>query len=199
MIESGWTTADYAFLISLCSLALASASFIWNIWAKFIYPKPKVKINVGISYCDFPSNSIVTAHSNGELSHASSKDNLTNPSVSFSATNHGPGEVILQLTIGTFTRFRIGKKSNLAHFNPYNDYPDDLTSRGSFSGGIPKKLEVGETFTAYFPIMKDWVNSDKLKRFGFSDSFDRIHLCSSKDGRDLGRLILEPPVETIDD
>ncbi|NOR63537.1 MAG: hypothetical protein GQ535_13710 [Rhodobacteraceae bacterium] len=194
VIESGWTTADYAFVISLFSATIALISLGWSIWSKFIYPKPRVKIHVGVSYCDSPANAIVTAHHDGSLIQASSKDNLTHPSVSFSAINHGPGDVVLQLAVGTVSKFWLRHKNELAAFNPYNSYPTDLLTGGAFSGGIPKELKVGETFTVYFPIMKSWVESENLRRFGFSDSFGRIHLCSKIDGRNLMNLILNPPV-----
>ena len=42
------TTADWALIISLCSLLLAMAGFVWNVWSKFIYPKPKVRVSIGV-------------------------------------------------------------------------------------------------------------------------------------------------------
>jgi hypothetical protein len=35
------TTADWALVISLCSVAVSLAGFVWNVWSKFIYPRAK--------------------------------------------------------------------------------------------------------------------------------------------------------------
>jgi len=191
-------TADWAIVISLCALAISAGSFIWNVWSTFIFPKAKVKVHVGFSYCDVPGNVIVTAHDDGSLPQVSSLESLTHPSVSFFATNHGPGDVNLQLAIGTDSVFKVRKRNEIVSFHPYNEYPSDLSTVGVFSGGLPKKLKVGETITVYFPVVKDWVLFESLKRFGFSDSFGRQHFCSAKDARSLNRLILNPPLEASD-
>jgi len=38
-------TADWALVIGLFSLVVSVASFIWNVWSKFIYPKPVVRVS----------------------------------------------------------------------------------------------------------------------------------------------------------
>jgi hypothetical protein len=32
------TTADWALVISICSAIVSLASFVWNVWSKFVYP-----------------------------------------------------------------------------------------------------------------------------------------------------------------
>ena len=39
------TVADWALVISICSAAVLLAGFVWNVWSKFIYPKPKVAVS----------------------------------------------------------------------------------------------------------------------------------------------------------
>jgi hypothetical protein len=39
------TTADWALVISIFSAVVAVASFLWNVWSKFIYPKPVVRVS----------------------------------------------------------------------------------------------------------------------------------------------------------
>jgi hypothetical protein len=39
------TTADWALVISLCSAVVSLAGFVWNVWSKFIYPKPRVQVS----------------------------------------------------------------------------------------------------------------------------------------------------------
>ena len=70
-------TADWAFVISILSLIVSAASFIWNVWSKFIYPKPVLRVS-------FSMVQIVG-------------DNLDEiPCVlRLSATNMGPSEVTL--------------------------------------------------------------------------------------------------------
>jgi hypothetical protein len=43
-------TADWALVISLFSAVIALSSLAWNVWPKFIYPKPTVRIR--LSYND---------------------------------------------------------------------------------------------------------------------------------------------------
>src|SRR5437016_14515453 len=38
------TTADWALVISILSAAVSLAGFIWNVWSKFIYPKPILRV-----------------------------------------------------------------------------------------------------------------------------------------------------------
>jgi hypothetical protein len=39
------TTADWALVISICSAIVSLAGFVWNVWSKFIYPKPRVQVS----------------------------------------------------------------------------------------------------------------------------------------------------------
>lgn len=38
-------TSDWALIISLFSLLLSLAGFIWNVWSKFVFPKPRVAVS----------------------------------------------------------------------------------------------------------------------------------------------------------
>jgi hypothetical protein len=40
--------ADWALLISLLSLAISIAGFVWNVWSKFIFPKPKIDLSLTV-------------------------------------------------------------------------------------------------------------------------------------------------------
>ena len=49
-------TAEYALIISITSLLLAFCSLIWNVWSKFIFPKPAISFGCNlITSIDFPS------------------------------------------------------------------------------------------------------------------------------------------------
>ena len=56
------TTSDWALIISLCSLAVALSSFVWNVWSKFIYPKPTVRVTLQATII-FQPGSTITADS----------------------------------------------------------------------------------------------------------------------------------------
>ncbi|WP_299500406.1 hypothetical protein [uncultured Roseobacter sp.] len=84
------TTADWAITISLASLALSIAGFIWNVWSKFIYPKARLR--VGIS---------------NRIAFGEGWDH--NPeSICLSVVNHGPGEVTLDNTVARPRRRWLG-------------------------------------------------------------------------------------------
>jgi hypothetical protein len=70
-------TADWALIISICSAVVSLAGFVWNVWSKFIYPKPKVRVSFAmVQIIELDSDDI--------------------PSVlRLSATNMGPSEVTL--------------------------------------------------------------------------------------------------------
>lgn len=44
------TTADWALTISLLSFVVSLGGFVWNVWSKFIHPKPKVRVNFAMSF-----------------------------------------------------------------------------------------------------------------------------------------------------
>jgi hypothetical protein len=62
---------------------------------------------------------------------------------------------------------------------PLDHASSDQTS-GVFSGGLPKRLAVGEQFSVYLtPNFKD-LAEDGYDRIGFSDTFGRYHWATSR-------------------
>jgi hypothetical protein len=51
------TTADWALVISLLSAATSLAGFIWSVWSKFIYPKPRVRVSFSMVSVIYPRRS----------------------------------------------------------------------------------------------------------------------------------------------
>lgn len=158
------TTADWALIISCGSLVISLAGFVWNVWSKFIFPKPRLRVHIGISSF-FPN-----------------PDNYPDV-ISLIATNWGPSEITLHSAIAKKHGFW---RNKLALINPLKSQPWSFNrdSDGPFSGGLPKKLSVGESFTSYFPVAKNWLKED-LVQFGFSDTFGRKHWCSKRNGKRL--------------
>jgi hypothetical protein len=119
-------TADWAFIVSLCSVVIALFSVLWNIWSKFIYPKPTVRVG-------FSHMAIV----------GSEEEILT-----LSATNMGPISVTLHSAIvrkkRKWLRKWLSRMRTYGILLPLHDYPfrKDHTI-GPFSGGLPKTVEVG--------------------------------------------------------
>jgi hypothetical protein len=74
------TTADWALLISICSAAISLAGFIWNVWSKFIYPKPRVDVSFNFM---------------AVVSGGKKEDSV----LGLSATNMGPASVTLYCVI----------------------------------------------------------------------------------------------------
>jgi len=155
------TTADWAIIISLVSAVFAIASFVWNIWEKFIYPKPKLSVRL----------SLVISMDMDE------KSTLCNPeALQLSATNHGPGPIKISQTIGRLKRQSVFKRPLGAILKTYGNWPFETETShiGGFS--IPRKLEVGDTIIQYLrPISNDYKD---VVKFGYTDSFNRKHWAS---------------------
>lgn len=150
------TTADWALTISLLSFVISVASFIWNVWSKFIFPKPKIRVSFGprvLMQDDEPDHHILILH----------------------ATNYGPGEVTLHMAIGRARPSRLKKLRHLI-FNPLHNFPVELDrTLGPFSGGLPKKIAVGESFSSYFVLLHKGFRDEPIIDVGFCDTFDRNH------------------------
>jgi hypothetical protein len=111
--------------------------------------------------------------------------------VSLSATNFGPTEVTLHLAISR-RRPRLwisNRDTPFALLKPL-DNVDAMTTSGPFSGGLPKKLMIGEQFSAYLPVVREWFEKNELDLFGFSDTFNRFHWCSRRNAADFRRKML---------
>jgi|SRR5271170_2654048 len=170
------TTGDWAFIISLCSFAVALSGFVWNVWSKFIYPKPKVRVSFQATIIFHPGS-----------------DDHRREFLTLSATNLGPGDVTLHSAIIRQHRekwwknwrsfFKKHLRREYGLLNPLEGFPLRFDhSVGPFSGGLPKKITTGENFSSYFPRQVDWFKRKRV-RIGFSDSFGRNHWCSKQDVR----------------
>jgi hypothetical protein len=82
----------WALVISICSAAVSLAGFVWNVWSKFIYPKPRVRISFQMMRTVLPGTGI------GEQV------------LVLSATNMGPVQVTLRTALIAYPKFfHIGK------------------------------------------------------------------------------------------
>lgn len=170
------TTADWALVVSLCSFGVALASFVWNVWSKFLYPRAKVRASIAVMMIF-----------DGDGSPA-------RRFVQISATNYGPTEITLH---GHQAKRRQGllwfkTNSKLALINSIA-HPDFMEPAGFIAPGFPKKLNVGESAAVYVSAQspKRWIDEEDLYYFGFSDTFGRHHWCSRANARKFRRDCVE--------
>ncbi|KJC44114.1 hypothetical protein UB31_21320 [Bradyrhizobium sp. LTSP849] len=159
-------TADWALVISICSAATSLAGFVWNVWSKFIYPKPRVQV----------SFSMVRAIRLGV-----SEDDPPR-ALMLSATNMGPSEVTLRSALVKFKPYWFSEVSHgllntLPTMPMSTDYETEyeMGGGGPFAAGFPKKLAVGESFSAYLVPDHETLAKGNYERIGFDDSFNRMH------------------------
>lgn len=173
---AGLTTADYALIVSICSAFLSLFSLGWNIWSKFIYPKPKVRISVDLKYAHLSSGHIVSIGADGRFAGGTPSNELSLPAIEISVANFGPGPVTVTSAVGKPKKaLPLEKSEGLAIVTAYDHYPLDLNSKNVFGGGLPKTLDVGGELTLYFPVDSDLTGEGSLKKLGVRDSFSRFH------------------------
>jgi len=157
------TTSGWALLISLVSLIIASASLVWNVWSKFIFPKPTLDVSFMLMqvWGSEPKQRYLT----------------------LGFTNFGPGAVLIDCAVARPKRPWFKRRTSLGMLNPIHDLrrPDD--PMGPYAGGLPKKLGVGEQHTLYFPYVADVFAREPLEAIGVHDSFRRSHWAPRRDWR----------------
>lgn len=164
-MANGLTTADYALIVSIFALTITIGNFVWNVWSKFIFPKPHLEVGIFI----------MTALTLG--------DNSTPKAICMSAVNHGPGEVELTTSIGRVRRKKFWKKPMGAVFKSYNNWPFDMDSFTLGGYNLPQRLSVGQRYQMFLRPSPN--NYADLTKFGFADTFGRNHWASTSSVRRL--------------
>jgi hypothetical protein len=165
------TTADWALVISICSAVVSLAGFVWNVWSKFIYPKPNLRVHLSMVTFIEP--------------HADDAGDLQ--ALSLSATNMGPVEITLKKAMIVFQRSWFADKTyGILNVLPGPPSSSDYESEyelggGPFAGGFPKKLAVGEQFSVYLVPDHETLARGDYERIGFDDSFGRTHWAPRRD------------------
>jgi len=157
------TTADWALVISILSAIVSLTSFVWNVWSKFIYPKPAVRVSLAMVQVVEPGSDYI-------------------PSVlRLGATNMGPGEVSLSNALTQF-RGHSYQSEGFGLLSTLDNYPlhQDI-ERGYFGAGFPAKVAVGEQFSAYLYPAHERLAKGDYQRIGFTDSFGRNHWAPRQD------------------
>jgi hypothetical protein len=134
------------------------------VWSKFIYPKAKVRVTFGMKTLMYPDD----RSRNYDL-------------LCLSATNMGPGEVTLHSTLGRNKRRFFRRGQGYFILNPLISPFHTDQSVGPFSGGLPKKMAIGESFSVFFVPNHTALAADGYDRIGFSDTFGRLHWAKKAD------------------
>ena len=144
-----------AVFISGAAFAVSLISLGWNIWSKFIFPKPHLRVGLMVM-------TVV-------------QENKMGPKlVVLTVANHGPGHLQISGVAA-----KTANEAGYALLNPLEGDPRAAFSRGPFTG-FPRKLDVGDEVSFYlvFEIL-----DNPFYRVGVRDSFSRVHLCPANDVR----------------
>ena len=143
------TTADYALVISLVSLG-------WNVWSKFIYPKPKLNVAVSLG---------------SKLEELGELD-----SVVLECVNCGPTEVVVSGPVLPKPAESRAKAST--KYLSITSMGRDVSGGKALLNGKdwPRKLPVGESVSVAFYVGSlGRCVADHPTGLGFRDSFERVH------------------------
>lgn len=166
-------TGDYALLISGVSIAISVCGFVWNIWQKFIFVRPEVHVSFNIS----------AIYQGGKK---------LKEICSLTATNMGPGPVVIQACVVKFGRpWRAWWRPRIhGVLNPLLDPMDPRAEHletGPFAN-LPVTLEAGQLRSFYFPFTE---NCDFMKEpfthIGVSDTYQRNNWGPRKHARKAHR------------
>src|SRR5262249_11057029 len=125
-------TADWALVISIISAGIAAASFLWNIWSKFIYPKPVMRVSFSLV--------MILERETDAVIHV----------LRLEGTNMGPlMNALVLYNHGPFRDKRYALLSTLPHAPLSPDLDLEFDMRGGLGAGFPRTLKVGESCSFY--------------------------------------------------
>jgi hypothetical protein len=156
-------TADWALVISILSLLVSLAGFVWNVWSKFIYPKPVVRVSFSmVQIIELDSSEVPEV-------------------LALRATNMGPVEVTLTKPMIDLRRSFMsdGAFGLLSTLDNYPIHQD--VERGHFGAGFPATIPVGGEYTAYLIPDHERLAKGDYRRIGFVDTFGRNHWAPRRD------------------
>ena len=150
------STADWALTVSLFSAGISLVSLWWNVWSKFIYPKARLHVSCAMT-------KIIKGH--GENAKG----------VRLGAINHGPTEITVQMAIVRLKKPWYCRRYNYGLLNPVISFPDNMDTHGPYTGGLPRKVAVGEEFAVFLTPRHSSLANEKVDRIGFVDIFVITH------------------------
>ncbi len=176
-VATAWTTADWAFVVSLFSAAISLFSLGWNIWSKWVHPKPRLKVGFAVM-------------------HIIDGNGKSPPFLEINATNFGPTDTTLKNV-----EVRGRAKGWWFKFGEYrwtrgilittSNYQEAIAGVGPFQANLPVKLPVGEKFSTYLTFKHEHLRDDGDVDIGFGDIFGRYHWAPRKSLRTVVKSIKE--------
>jgi len=171
-------TAEIALLVSGFSFLISAASLGWNIWSKFIFPKPRVRVTASVQQV-FKENG-----------------GPSDPFVSLIAINYGPGDIIIHLPIAIGPRDWRRRREQML-LRPLTMDPTGTFNPKAPDLDFPRKLGVGESTSVHFPLLPFATKTmPKVDRFGFVDTFNRTHWVTKVETKKV-RSMCHAAIETI--
>jgi len=171
------TTADYALIVSLGSVAISLVALLWNVWQKYIFVKPNLQVGFAVMKVFHP----------GSADHGKQLLCLT-------VTNMGPGPATLAVCTAKMTRLPRWwpgmswlpgwpRHPGFGMLNPIHGDPLAAEPRGigPYAGGLPMKIDAADSKSFYFPYTKDCFLKDPLVAIGINDTYHRIFWCRRRD------------------
>jgi hypothetical protein len=153
-------TADWALAISILSALLSLAGFVWNVWSKFIYPKPDLRVHFSMM---------------GFIGNGPWRD----PFLNLSITNHGP--IACTITHAMAVVYDpVKRKKVYGLINPTKNISISIEDTDGPFTNLPKKIEVGEEFSLRFWSGEKSFIGDEVDRVGVTDTFGRHHWCKHR-------------------
>lgn len=171
------TTADYALVVSLFSAAISLFSLGWGVWSKWVHPKPKIKVGFAVM-------------------NLVDRSGVSEPFLAISATNFGPTDTSLKSAVartkkpgswwkaGSYRRWQYGMMLTVQS-------PDEALRGIVAYSWMPKKLGVGDEFSAYIGFKHEHLRDDGIIDVGFCDVFGRHHWAPRKSVRTVVTSIRE--------
>lgn len=154
-------TADWALTISILSAIVSLASLGWNVWSKFIYPKPVLRVHF----------SMMGFIGDGQPWH--------DPFLNLSITNHGP--IACTITHAVITAWKPPERKPVyGLINPTKNIAVSIEATDGPFTNLPRKIDVGEEFALHFWAGERSFIGEEIDRVGVQDSFGRYHWCNRR-------------------
>lgn len=170
------TTADWAFVVSLFSALISLGGLAWNIWSKFIHPKPRIRVRFAVM-------------------NVIGDGGLSDPFLALYATNFGPTDTTLQSVVcrtrKTGWRHWFRDRWQWAMLVTANDPQFSIEGRSRPPSGLPHKLVVGAEFGAYLVFDHSGFRENNIVDVGFADIFGRNHWAPRKAVRNVRDRVRE--------
>lgn len=183
-MDQGWGTADYALVISLFSATISLASFFWNVWSRFLYPKPTVRVSVSFVLFDDARQQILFFPARRPFEDRLEGRPLILPAIRIYVTNFGPGEVKLGNPVVARRGKNAPKFEGYAQFNQFIKYPwqNPLTLEET---RIESPLKPADDLALFVETSFGELLELQPTQIGFFDSFGRKHMCAKREVRHL--------------